>query len=649
MTAAADRTIVLIDDAAKAGPPDPSIEYVVLDMAWTPPPEARSDLRPMRPLVSEILRRHNLFFEALDALDAAAEAADLGPRFTVGSVTWWYHARSATVMGVNERLLWCYLLVDLIRSREPRRIVIRTDRPALTDAAGAVLVDPASCSIVVEAKPAAKPPPTAPAMVDEPLGLATRVRRRLGRIRRAVGRRLPWTPASTTASDRSPAPFDRATLEGRIADLASRPGSVLAVVMAASFHTVDGAAHDGRIDPYVSPILDRLADAGVPLGIVVIGMDVRRAANRARLAADPRLILATELGELLGNPDPAADGGGLADLPDLRLPADGFDLGPSLRSMIMGLDGWFERQKADMAAAEALIARIQPRVLFTGWEAARTAWLGAARRRAVPSVAIQHGVVYPRSPDYERAPIPGLVHPDRTCVFGPYERDVLVERGGYAPATVVVTGSPRVDREAALSPSTSDERERVRAELGISGPARLLLLSAGRRFIGDTVNGLEMAARLLDGPLPGVHIVVKLHPEARDDGSSEALFAGLAAAGGYPATPVTVVRDIDLYRLLRSVDAHLGLYSTVLTDAVLTDTPNMIAMGQAWADILGYAAAGVAVPVHDVADVRRFMDAPLHAEAGDRERFLDAHFLAGDATARIASVVLEADIVRDRP
>jgi hypothetical protein len=645
----ADRTLILVDDAATAGPPDQSVEYVVLDMAWTPPPGARSDLLPMRPFVTEILRRHNLFFEALDALDAAGEAADLGRRFTAGGVTWWYHARSAILMGVNERLLWCYLLVDLIRSREPRRIVIRTDRPALADAAAAVLVDPAACSIVVEPESASAPPSTAPPPSAEPLGLATGIRRRLGRIRRAVARRWPWAPAAATASDPSPVQFDSSHLERRIADLASRPGSVLAILMAASFHTVDGAADDGRIDPYVSPILDRLADAGVPVGVVMIGMDQRRAANRARLAADPRLILASELGTLLGNPDVAGDGGGLADLPDLRSPADGFDLGPPLRSMIVALDGWFQRQKADMAAAEALIERIQPRVLFTGWEAARTAWLGAARRQAVPSVAIQHGVVYPRSPDYERAPIPGLVHPDRTCVFGPYERDVLVERGAYAPATVVVTGSPRVDREAAMSPSTPDERERVRAELGISGTARLLLLSAGRRFIGDTLNGLEMAARLLDGPLPGVHIVVKLHPEARDDGASEALFAGLAAAGGYPATPVTVVRDIDLYRLLRSVDAHLGLYSTVLTDAVLTDTPNMIAMGQAWADILGYVAAGVAVPVHDVADVRRFMAAPIHAEAGDRERFLDAHFLAGDATARIASVVLEADVVRDRP
>ena len=643
----ADRTIILIDAASGAGPPELSTDYLILDMAWTPPPGARPDLRPVRPLVSKILRRHNLFFETLDALDAVADAADLGRRFTAGGVTWWYHARSAIAVGVNERLLWCYLLVDLVRSHAPCRIVLRTDRSALSDAATTVVVDPATCSIVIETNAVPKPPATY-AATTEPLSLLTRVHRRLVRIRAAVARRLLRAVGTERASRRTDATFDGAALEQRIADIAYRPGSVLAVVMAPSFHTVEAAPADGRIDPYVNPILDRLSADGVPAVVVVLGMDMRLSADRARLAADPRLLPASNLGLDAGSADALADAAKLADLPHLSLPADGFDLGPSLRSMIMALDEWFDRQTAEMAIAEALIARLRPRVVLTGWEGARTAWIGAAHRRGVPSVAIQHGVIYPRNPDYERAPMPGLVRPDRTCVFGPFERDLLIGRGGYRPETVVVTGSLRIDRIAARAPSTADERARVRAELRIREPAQLLLLSAGRRFIGDTVSGLEMAARLLDGPLPGVHIVVKLHPEARDDGSSEALFAGLAAAGGYPATPVTIVRDIDLYRLLRSADAHLGLHSTVLTDAVLTDTPNMIAMGQAWADTLGYVAAGVAVPVYSVADVRRFMAAPVRAEHGDRDRFLDAHFLAGDATERIASVVLEGDASEGR-
>ena len=55
--------------------------------------------------------------------------------------------------------------------------------------------------------------------------------------------------------------------------------------------------------------------------------------------------------------------------------------------------------------------------------------------------------------------------------------------------------------------------------------------------------------------------------------------------------------DIDLYRLLRAADAHLGMHSTVLTDAVVVGTPNLIATVDAYTDILGYIPAGVARPV----------------------------------------------------
>jgi hypothetical protein len=148
-------------------------------------------------------------------------------------------------------------------------------------------------------------------------------------------------------------------------------------------------------------------------------------------------------------------------------------------------------------------------------------------------------------------------------------------------------------------------------------------------------------ARLLDGPLPGVHVVVKLHPEEAGGEQYERLVAGLARAGGYPATPVSIVRDMDLYRLLRSADAHLGLYSTVLTDAVLTGTPNMVAVGQAYADTIGYVDAGVARPVRSVDEVRAFMTDPRAATEGDRERFLDQHYRRGDATSRIAEAITD--------
>jgi hypothetical protein len=98
---------------------------------------------------------------------------------------------------------------------------------------------------------------------------------------------------------------------------------------------------------------------------------------------------------------------------------------------------------------------------------------------------------------------------------------------------------------------------------------------------------------------------------------------------------------VDLYALLRAADAHLGQYSTVLTDAVVTATPNMIAVGQAWADVIGYVEAGVATPVATVDEVRAFMADPRPIDPEAREAFLRRHSLEGDAVGRIAEAVRE--------
>ena len=105
---------------------------------------------------------------------------------------------------------------------------------------------------------------------------------------------------------------------------------------------------------------------------------------------------------------------------------------------------------------------------------------------------------------------------------------------------------------------------------------------------------------------------------------------------------MTVVKDVDLYRLLRAADAHLGLHSTVLTDAVVAGTPNLIAIVEARTDILGYVAAGVAEPVHDVDEVRVAMRDPRPPSADARRAFLEEHFSHGDASERIVEAIRAA-------
>ena len=145
-------------------------------------------------------------------------------------------------------------------------------------------------------------------------------------------------------------------------------------------------------------------------------------------------------------------------------------------------------------------------------------------------------------------------------------------------------------------------------------------------------------ARLFARPLERVHLVIKLHPSERDEGPYRRIVEGLAVAGGFAPPPITVVRDVDLYRLLAAADAHLGIHSTVLTEAVATGTPNLLATGLVASDLLGYVEAGVAIPVETAEDLAAALDLPRTEamDAARRAAFLAAHFEPGDASQRIA-------------
>jgi hypothetical protein len=94
---------------------------------------------------------------------------------------------------------------------------------------------------------------------------------------------------------------------------------------------------------------------------------------------------------------------------------------------------------------------------------------------------------------------------------------------------------------------------------------------------------------------------------------------------------VTIVQRIDLYRLLRAADAHVGIFSTVVTEAVVAGTPNLLAS----TDLLGYVAAGVAMPVRDGAGLLGALDAGCSPSSEQRAAFLNDHFEPGAASQRI--------------
>jgi hypothetical protein len=608
----------------------------------------------LRPPASAVLANEDLFEEALTRLDAWGDASGMPDRMLTAGVAWWFRARETEWNWLHERILWRRALGRLMADHgiEITGVEIPPGEPALADVVRALGGRAPAAAHPVEPASGAS---TGPAR----RGLIQRIG---GRIGRATGQPPAATSMTTAPStpDALPSVDERkAALDDRLQWLSGAADRPVIVLSHMGIRQAIGGPDGGRhLDPNLGGVIRRLESAGRPPVVIGLGLDHRKDADWPTIEPERRLLPFSILSTLRGRDEPddvpveaavAALLAAIDDAPVVPLDVDGADVAPALREQLRT----FASTVVPVALRQVprigrLLDELAPSAVLLTHEGIRTPWLVAAARRDVPTFAVQHGVIYATHPGYAHPRRTGLVLPARTFVFGDFERQVLLDHGGYREQEVEVAGSPRLDLDAAVGAATTDpaardlERTAVRRELGVADGDRMVVISTVNLPFVRRFHVVQMLERMLDGPLENVHVVLKQHPGELDEGPYLPLLAGLAAARGGAPPPVTVTREIDLYRLLRAADAHLGLRSTVLTDAVVAGAPNLIALVQAHADLLGYVEAGVARPVRGVADLVAALDDPRPMDPDARAVFLARHFRAGDASERIAAAVLAA-------
>jgi hypothetical protein len=468
-------------------------------------------------------------------------------------------------------------------------------------------------------------------------------------VRRGRRRLLPTQEQRSTSERRR----RQELLESRFQRLSGlpRPRAVI-LTQPSSYQQIGGATDGRRQDPDLGSVIPALLDSGIEPIVVGLGANKASEEDWEVIEGDDRMVpsFAVKARWGRGEDDARSEAATAAVLArsaaasNVPLVIDGTDLGPSFVEELRGLAGQIvRRQSNELARAERLVADLAPGALVTTHEHHRTAWILAANRAGIPTFALQHGVLYPAHPGYPDRRAPGVILPSLTFVFGEAERRVLLDTA-YGPDEVEVSGSPRLDRDATVT-TTADSaaaRRDVRRELGVADEDLLLVVSTVPAPFIRRFHVVHMLETVLGGPLPGVHVVFKQHPGERDSWPYRDFLHGLARAGAYEGPPISVVRDIDLYRLLRAADAHLGQQSTVLTDAVLAGTCNLIAIVEPGGDLLGYVAAGVAHPVRSVADVRAALTDLRPPSETARAAFMAEHARPGGASARIAATVAAA-------
>ena len=299
---------------------------------------------------------------------------------------------------------------------------------------------------------------------------------------------------------------------------------------------------------------------------------------------------------------------------------------------------WAVRCYEEMASA---LASVRPSVVClyaesSGWGRAAVA---ACRAASVPTVAIQHGIVYPKyysyrhEPDEKDAPVP-----DATALFGASARRLLVHLGHPRPDSLVLTGSPKFDE--LVERARSVDRDALRARFGAGEGQPLLAVASRFRAIRDThaAIGAAFASLVAAVRALGVRCLVKPHP-------AESRGEYLAAVGLNDPAIEILSPAADLLDLLIAADALVTVESLSAVEALVVGRPVVILNMPTHLGAL--VDAGVALGVdagEDPADAlrRALLDAETrNALQHARALYLDELALGvdGRATERIVDLL----------
>ena len=383
-------------------------------------------------------------------------------------------------------------------------------------------------------------------------------------------------------------------LTARLSRIGTRPAppSVRHAGIAAFVHTAFAGADGLEQESYVGPVLEAIVKRAGRDALACVGVGPQRN-FRARRWWDPLAAAGTRAPALtpVEQLAPRAALNGAMDLwrrrhdlaraittgDDIRAAAKfgGCDLWEILQSELeaAALLQWPWSVRA-MDEAGAAIDALAPAVVVTYAEAGGwgRALVLEARRRQVRSVGLQHGFIYRHWLNYLHEPdevLPagedrGFPAPDRTLLFDRYAAEHLVASGRFAPESLRVTGSARLDDLAHRFSQLRAVRADIRRELGVGETQPLAILAAKFIEIEPELAGLVAAV----ASLHDVRLIVKPHP-AETPGDYQPFIANAPNVSTAPA-------GADLSRLLAAADAVVTMNSTVAIDGLVLGLPALV-------------------------------------------------------------------------
>ena len=290
-------------------------------------------------------------------------------------------------------------------------------------------------------------------------------------------------------------------------------------------------------------------------------------------------------------------------------------------------------------------------------------FLVEARRRAIPSLLVQDGVIALEPPsgasvaDHRRlvralltalglrlpdARPYGLNGADQIAVMGEaFARHLIAY--GVPEERIAITGQPRYDDLHALKRGTATPKP-----LSVPLPAgHKIILFTSQPYVRDQMCSVGEARRIWQTVINGVkelgeghHLVAKLHP-AEDVAWTRRWLADVLAAD------CTLTRDDDVLSLAFRADALVTVISTTALEALYLEKPVILLDACGVKQPIPYVPSGAALEARTAADLTLRLKEALYDEsvrarlAQARRAFVPRHLDIADgrASERVAELV----------
>ena len=306
---------------------------------------------------------------------------------------------------------------------------------------------------------------------------------------------------------------------------------------------------------------------------------------------------------------------------------------------------------------ELLIERVSPNIVLTGTgdsdrdgkKVIEQTIVSAARNAGITSLSVldvwaNYSLRFSDPLNLEEGHLRFL--PDKVAVMDELARSTMVAEG-FPIDRLVVTGNPFFDDLVEVGRRFgSSNREEVRADLGVSADALLLLYASQpiEHHYGDSLGYTEKTA--LDALLSSlnktrtgreVSLLVKVHPRENIPDLEE-------VAEKYSGVHVLFDQDYPTRPTVLASDVVFSPFSTVLIESTYLHKPSIrLQPGLRQKDLLVTNELGVTVPIYTSEDLDVVVQKVLSDESYLRELSIKGHkkgfVVDGDATDKVTSLV----------